>query len=371
MPGLVKDIIDIMESVAPDDLAEAWDNVGLQVGDLSRPVQRIRIALDPLPEVVEQACRDHIDLLITHHPLIFRPLKFLDLSSPVGKIVQMAVTNHLAIYSAHTNLDSAKGGINDYLSEMLCLHHTKALQEVEIKDKYKFVVFVPKQHEREVLASLFASGAGKIDAYDCCSFRSLGKGTFLPDKAAKPFIGKLEQLNETDEIRIETIVSRKNLSGVIESVTNCHPYETPAYDIYPLTSADTIGLGRVGELEKPIVLGDFAQHVKDIMGLFYLKVSGDPDLLVKRVAVCSGSGSGLMKRFLQSNAQCYISGDLHYHDARDAQALNRGILDIGHFASEHIMVPMLAKKLQNIMDHQHPDIFIDACNMETDPFRFI
>jgi dinuclear metal center YbgI/SA1388 family protein len=371
IPARVKDIITIMESIAPSSLAESWDNVGLQVGDDAWPVKRIRVALDPLPEVIKQACQDNIDLLITHHPLIFRPLKILDASSSVGKIIRTALSNQIAVFSAHTNLDSAQGGINDYLSEKLGLYHTRVLQEIKIKDRYKLVIFVPKQHEREVLTSLFASGAGKIGAYDCCSFRNPGKGTFMPGKEANPFLGKPEKLNETDEIRIETVISSENISKIIENLHKSHPYETPAYDIYPLKSTESHGLGRIGDLKSPLSLKDFALHVKSILGLFYLKVSGDPDLLVEKVAVCSGSGSGLMKIFFNSKAQCYVSGDLHYHDARDAQILNRGLLDIGHFASEHIVVQMLVKKLQKVMEEQHLDVLVDACEMEKEPFRIM
>jgi len=371
MAVTVNDIITIMESIAPSILAESWDSVGLQVGDGCWNVDRIRIALDPLPDVMEQACHDNIDLVITHHPLIFHPLKSLNVSTPVGKIIQMALENKTAVFSAHTNLDSAKGGINDFLSEKLRLQHTKVLQETKKDDKYKLVIFVPKQHQREVLTSLFASGAGQIGNYDCCSFRSSGTGTFIPRKGAKPFWGKLEELNEVDETRIETIVTQKDLPKILESVKMSHPYEMPAYDIYPLMTLESGGLGRVGDLESPMTLKDFAWYVKNVLNLSHLRVSGDSELKVEKVAVCSGSGSGLMKSFLASKAQCYVSGDLHYHDARDVQVFNRGLLDIGHFASEHIMVQMLVQKLRMVMEEKNLRVVVDACILEKDPFMII
>lgn len=364
----VKDIVNIMETIAPSDLAESWDNVGLQVGDDTWPAARVRVALDPLPKVVEQACRNNIDLLITHHPLLFRPLKTLNTATPLGKIIQMALVNQTAIFSAHTNLDSAVGGINDHLAEKLGLRNTTVLERIKVNDRCKLVVYVPKQYEREVSTSLFASGAGKIGAYECCSFRIPGKGTFMPGKEAKPFWGKPGKLNETDEIRLETVVSRKNLSRIIECIKMSHPYETPVYDVYPLVSAESAGLGRIGDLESPLRLKDFALSVKNALGLYTLKVAGDPDLLVEKVAVCSGSGSGLMKTFFNSTAQCYVSGDLHYHDARNAEILKRGLLDIGHFPSEHIVVRMLAEKLKNVMQEKNLDVTVDGTEMENDPF---
>ncbi len=364
----VKDITNIMETIAPSNLAETWDNVGLQVGDDSWPVARVRVALDPLPNVVEQACQNNIDLLITHHPLLFSPLKTLNAATPTGKIIQTALANQTAIFSAHTNLDSADGGINDHLAEKLGLRNTQVLERVKVNDKCKLVVYVPKQYEREVSTSLFASGAGKIGAYECCSFRSPGKGTFMPGTEAKPFWGTPGKLNETDEIRLETVVSRKNLSQIIECIKMSHPYETPVYDVYPLVSTESAGLGRIGDLESPLHLKDFALSVKNVLGLYSLKVAGDPDLLIERVALCSGSGSGLMKTFFNSTAQCYVSGDLHYHDARNAEILERGLLDIGHFPSEHIVVRMLVEKLQKVMQEKNLDVRVDGAEMENDPF---
>ena len=371
MPVTVNDIIAIMEHVAPSSLAESWDSVGLQVGDGRWHVERIRIALDPLHDVIEQACRDNIDLVVTHHPLIFRPLKSLNVSTPTGKIIHMALENKTALFSAHTNLDSVKGGINDFLAEKLGLRNTEVLQGIKQDDRCKLVFFVPEQYRREVLTSLFSSGAGKIGNYDCCSFRNMGTGTFMPKKGAKPFLGELEVLNEVVEARIETIVMQRDLPKILESLHKSHPYETPAYDVYPLITPESEGLGRVGYLERPMLLKDFACYVKKALNLHYLKAAGDFELSVEKIAVCSGSGSGLMKAFMASNAQCYVSGDLHYHDARDAQIFNRGILDIGHFASEHIMVQMLAQRLQAVMEEKRLEVSVDACVLETDPFRII
>jgi putative NIF3 family GTP cyclohydrolase 1 type 2 len=184
-------------------------------------------------------------------------------------------------------------------------------------------------------------------------------------------LGKLGELNEVEESRIEIIVTQRDLPKVIESIKRSHPYEMPAYDVYPLITPESTGLGRVGDLENPMKFKDFARYVKNLLKLSFLKVSGDPELMVEKIAVCSGSGSGLMKSFFASKAQCYVSGDLHYHDARDTQVFNRGLLDIGHFASEHIMVQMLVQKLQAAIKEKDLDIVVDACRLEKDPFMII
>ncbi len=291
----VNDIIEIMNEIAPPKLAESWDNPGLQVGDRGWAAKKVRIALDPLLEVVERACRDKVDMLVTHHPLLFRPLKQLDFSTPAGKIVRMALESKLAVFSAHTNLDSAQGGLNDYLSELMGLRDLKPLQVSQGPEMCKLVVFVPSEIQGEAIAC----------------------------------------------------------------------------DVYRLSSTESSGLGRVGELHSPVSLREFAFQVKEKLGLSYVRVAGDPELAVARVAVCSGSGSGLLKSFFSSNAQVYVSGDLHYHDARDVEASGRGLVDIGHFGSERIVGDLLVDRLQRAFDRKGMDAVAEACELETDPFILV
>ena len=272
MKANISDIINLLEDIAPSRFAEDWDNVGLQLGKRDWPVRTLWVALDPLPEVVTAACREKVDLLITHHPLIFRPIKTLDFDTPMGAILQRATENRLGILSAHTNLDTAAGGINDVLASKIGLKNAKVLGD-EILD------------ER-------------------CSFSGLG-------------------------------------------------------------------LGRIGELEDPLNLGDFAISVKEKLGLSHAKVAGPLDLIVSKAAVCSGSGSGLLGNFFSSDAQAYICGDLRYHDARDAEAQNCGLIDIGHFASEQIILEVLTEQLQVRSTQAGMDVTIKVCRLEKDPFIVI
>lgn len=265
----VDDIIALFEKIAPVSLAEEWDNVGLQVGQGDWPVQKIWIALDPTPDVVENACGHNVNLLITHHPLIFKPLKSIDFKTTRGAIIKMAALHQLAVFAAHTNLDSVSEGLNDCLIKKIGLRNIDVLKDGNI----------PKKSEA--------------------------------------------------------------------------------------------GLGRIGELKKEITFRKFIIDIKEKLALSQVKVAGNPELAVKKVAVCTGSGSSLMPEFILSGAQVFISGDLRYHDATAAEALGLGLLDIGHFQSERLFIELVAEKLAKLLVQKKMDVKIEACNLENDPFRII
>jgi dinuclear metal center YbgI/SA1388 family protein len=281
MDATVAQIIKIMDKLAPPWLAEEWDNVGLQIGDPRLPVRRIWVALDPSQEVVRAACEKNVDLLITHHPLIFRPLKSIDFDTAGGVVIQMAVNHQLAIFSAHTNLDIVRDGVNDVLAQRLGIRQLSILQPVN---------------------------AGERSGEDRPSLK-----------------------NDSAE----------------------H------------------GIGRIGSLTKAGNLKSLVSMVKNKLKLDFVKVAGDLAMRVARVAICSGSGSSLMQAFISSDAQVFISGDIHYHDARDAENANRGIIDIGHFPSEHLMVEALANHLKKIIAREGIKVEVEPCTLETDPFIFL
>jgi len=372
MKTTITDIIKIMELYAPSRLAEEWDNVGLQIGDKNWPVETIWIALDPTPNVVKDASRNGVDLLITHHPLIFRPIKSINFSKPLGSIIQMASQHRLAIFSAHTNLDNAMDGLNDVLARRLGLRNLKVLGHAKKDEMFKLVVYVPVAHEQDFMTSFFETKAGDIGSYSCCSFRNKGKGTFNPGPSSKPFVGNIGEISHTDEVRIETVVRKKDLIGVIDHMKKNHPYERMAYDVYPiLTSEDTQGSGRIGKLDKSMNLKSFAASIKTKLGLDHIKIAGNPDLIINHVAVCSGSGSSFVNHFVTSGAQVYVSGDFGYHDARTAEAENLGLVDIGHFASEHLIVDVLANRLDKIISETGIDVKIEAYKLEKEPFMIL
>jgi dinuclear metal center YbgI/SA1388 family protein len=372
MSATVADIIKAMEKIAPSSLAEDWDNVGLQVGQKNWAVKKVWVSLDPGLDVIEDACQNDADLLITHHPLIFKPLRSIDFSTPTGSIIRMAAQRKMAIFSSHTNLDIVAEGLNDALAEAIGLKSLKILGKPVEDDKVKLVLYVPEEYEKKILDVILQTKAGSIGEYSACTFRNRGKGTFRPGSSATPFIGKTDEFSVANEIRIETVVQKDDISEVIEYVRSHHPYETMAYDLYPLLTNDYCnGIGRIGELHEKIELKSLALKIKEKLRLKYVKISGNHELTVNRAAICTGSGSGMMKYFLSSGAQVYISGDLRYHDARDAQAANLGIIDIGHFASEHLIVDVLAKRLKRMLSEAGMNIEVKPYGLEDDPFEIV
>lgn len=366
----VADLIDIMEMIAPRRLAEDWDNSGLQVGHLSWPVGKVWVALDPLPEIVNSAVDEGVDMLITHHPLLFKPLRSIDTGSPIGAVVERALTGRLAIFAAHTNLDSSLGGVNDTLCEKIGLGKLEPLNPAEASERFKLVVYVPVGHEEKILDALRQAEAGRIGDYGDCSFRMVGQGTFRPGAGTRPFIGQPGEISHVDETRIETWVERSQLPGVVEQIRQAHPYEQMAWDLFPTVDIEAReGIGRVGTLAAPICLEDLARRVKEKLRLGSVRYAGNPSLIVERVAVCSGSGSSLLNSFLASGTQAYISGDLKYHDARIAESAGVGLIDIGHFGSEHPVLSTLTDRLEAALAERGMAAAVSPCLLETDPFH--
>ncbi|MCF8069930.1 MAG: Nif3-like dinuclear metal center hexameric protein [Desulfobacterales bacterium] len=371
MGTTVADIISAMHVIAPPELAESWDNCGLQAGDKSWPVKKVCLSLDPTPDVISAACKAGADMLITHHPLIFSPLNSLDFSSQVGAAVLQSANTKMAIYSAHTNLDKVSGGINDVLAERIGLINVCPFIQ-GFDEMYKFVVYVPAESEQAILKALFETDAGKIGKYSGCSFRTKGTGTFIPDSDAEPYIGQFGEVSHVEEIRIEAVVSKNEINNVVAHVRKHHPYERMAYDIFPMVDSESVhGLGRMGALKQKTTLKNLALDIKGKLELETVKVAGDPDLVVTDVALCSGSGSSLLNDFYASGAQAYISGDLKFHDARDTSEQNLGLIDIGHFASEHLMVEVLADMLKKVCLENKMDIEINVSDQEADPFYML
>lgn len=371
MAVALRDIMEVMEEIAPASLAEDWDNTGLQVGDRSWSVEKIWVALDPTDEVVAKACVQEVSLLITHHPLIFFPLAAVDPGTFTGRIIQTALQKKLAIFCAHTNLDSAVGGVNDILAERLGIEDATVLKPPDHVDLYKLVVFVPVGYEEKILDALFESGAGKTEKYSHTSFRTKGVGTFKPGVTAKPFKGRAGEITHSTEYRIEALVEKKDISRVIRSLERTHPYEEMAYDVYATSvEKSKVGLGRIGNLANDLTLKALAERIKGVLGLGTVRAVGDPRQTIRQVAVCSGSGRGLLEDFFASDAQVYVSGDLGYHDGRRTEALGRALIDIGHFASERLVVERLAAALKNALSTKGYAVDVEAYAHERDCFYY-
>jgi dinuclear metal center YbgI/SA1388 family protein len=368
----VADIINVIDKIAPWRLAEDWDNVGLHYGHPDWPVSKILVCLDPTAKAVEVAADAGADMLVTHHPLIFKPIKTINVSTPAGSAIDLAARRRISILCAHTNLDAAAGGINDVLAEKIGLKVTGPLSHIQEAQRYKVVFFAPPSDADRIFHALSESSAGRIGKYTGCSFSHPGIGRFIPDADAKPHTGRPGIPASTDELRIEVSAGAQDLHDVINRVLSCHSYETPAYDIYPLhRETSRQGIGRIGEFEQEQTLEETARYIKQALSLKTVKIAGPPGLKVKKAAVCSGGGAGMAGHFLASDAQVYVSGDLNHHIALDITAKNRGLIDIGHFASENIIVPVLCTLIEKELKNASMIINVMPWTGETDPFMHI
>ncbi len=364
-----KMIFGIMEKLAPAGLAMEWDNCGLQVGDPEAEVSGILLALDADLDVCREAAEKSCKLIITHHPLFLKQLKQINLQSPQGALVAALIKNGLTLYSAHTNLDSAKDGVNDCLAGLLGLEQTSVLKPVRSDGYYKFVVFVPAGHEDKVREAVCRAGAGWIGNYSDCTFQTTGTGTFRPLEGTDPFIGKQGELEKVDEIRLETIVPERLAGKVVEAVLEAHPYEEVAYDLYPLKiKRASTGLGRVGELNRSVSLGQLAAEVKKILGLKAVRVGGDAGGTVTRVALCGGSGADLWPLARDAGADVIITGDVGYHSARDMVQSGFRFIDAGHYGTERVVLPVLKEYLEEQCQRLGLDVRVHITGINGDPY---
>lgn len=366
----IQDLVGLIHKLYAPELAEDWDNVGLQVGDPGRPLHRVMVALDPGLEAVEAARDAGAQALVTHHPLLFKPVKRLTPDDAVGKVLWTAVRDDVAIISAHTNLDCAVDGLNSWLAQKMGVEQAIPLQAVA-GDYLKLVVFVPVGHEDAVADALFSAGGGQIGAYDQCSFRSRGEGTFRPGPGTQPYIGTLGQREKAEEVRLETIIPKRKLLRVLEKMQKVHPYEEVAYDLLPLQNqVPGAGLGRIGRLAQQTSLGEFAARVKESLGCDHLRLIGADQMPVRKVALCGGSGAFLLQTAHRQGADVLLTGDVKYHEARQAEELGIALIDAGHFATEQLMIEQVTQSLQAAARQLNWGVAFEAYTGEEDPFRF-
>ncbi len=347
----VREIQDAVEGIAPASLAADWDNVGLQVGDPNAESSRVLVALTPLPEVFDEAEEIEADFLLFHHPLVFRPLKSVDVSSFPGGLVARAIRGNIAVHAAHTNYDAAPGGVSVALAETLGLSGPLRVVVPQGSTK-KIVVFVPAEYADGLAEALSSTGAGTIGDYTRCTFRSAGTGTFLPGEGTNPYAGERGRLERVEELRLETVVPAHLVRGAVEAIRAHHPYEEPAFDVYPVDGyPEGCGYGRVGRLPGPLLPEELAGYVSDSLG-FPVRLVSDPapGRAVESVAVLGGSGGSFIGQAAAVGADAYITGDLSYHDALLAESLGLVAVDAGHAATELPSLVPLARKLGEAVD---------------------
>ena len=338
----VGDWVGLVDHLWPEAHAESWDATGLQVGDPGAGVEAVLLCLDVTPATLDEAGRLDADLVIAHHPLLFRPLDRLTPATAAGQLALRAAASGIALLAAHTNFDRAVPGTSDPVAHLLELEALRPLVPASAtgRERVKLVVFVPVDHTEAVLEALAGAGAGWIGEYDSCSFRVTGTGTFRPSEQANPYAGERGRLHEEVEDRLEIVVERAALPDVVAALRDTHPYEEVAFDVYPLTEQATAGtqrvagLGLVGELPAPQPLRAVADTLALGLPSPHLRVVGDLDRPVRRVAVCGGAGDGLVGTAHRAGADVYVTGDLRHHPALDAATSGLALIDAGHYDTE-------------------------------------
>ncbi len=351
---LIKEIISLIEDFAPPALQEGYDNSGVQCGDVNQTAKGALLCLDVTMAVLAEAQRKKCNLIIAHHPLIFSPLKRVTGANYIEQIIIAAIKKNICIYACHTNADNVRMGVNKKISDKLQLQNTKVLQPKKGLLK-KLVTFCPKDRAQKVREALFKAGCGVIGNYDNCSYNLEGKGTFKANSNAKPFVGKKNELHVEAETRIETVFESYKESKIISALHKAHPYEVVAYDIYSLDNKHPdIGSGMVGELAKPVAEKEFLASLKHIFGAGCVRHTALLGKKVKRVALCGGSGSFLLKDAIAQKADVFITADFKYHQFFDAE--NKLVIaDIGHYETEQftpeIFYEVIHKKLPKFATH--------------------
>lgn len=361
----LKQIVSALEKFAPSVYKEDWDNVGLQVGKPDKEVKTVFLALTPSQDVLLRAKEKKADLVICHHPLIFKGLKSVTTGSALGKAIYTLIENDMAFFCAHTNFDACEGGVNDILATYLGVETEAYLEKVYQETYYKLIVYVPSRHFEAVREALFLEGAGKLGEYSECSWKTYGEGSFKPSEKAKPFVCSEDgERHYEAEVRFEVIVPKTLKNKVLTALLKSHPYETPAYDLYLLEGVGrSYGIGKIGTLSQTMDFEAFALFVKEKLGLSQIKVVGD-DKMISRVAFCGGSGASFINKAASLGADCYLTGDLKYHDGQLARELGLNLIDITHFSGEKIAM----EGLKNYLEQTFPSLFIELDTEEKDFF---
>jgi dinuclear metal center YbgI/SA1388 family protein len=362
---IIKDIIDYLEELAPLSYSLEWDNCGLQIGNKFNKVKNIGIALTTTTEIIEKAIEKNCNFLITHHPLIFKPLKNIDTSDFIGKIIKTSLKNDITIYTMHTNFDSSEQGLNYEIAKKIGLDNISILSVTREIEMLKLVTFVPEDYTISVINSVSEEGAGRIGKLSHCSYITAGIATFIEDKDKKD---NIEIPNKETEDKLEIIVPSDKLNKVLKKLKKAHPYEDNeiVYDIYKLDNhKKEVGIGVIGDFYTPFKFEEILNLVKDTLNLNKFTYIGEKDKLIKRVAICTGSGGSLLKEVKKKGADLYITGDIKYHTAIDAKEMNLCIIDAGHYYTEILFLPFISKYLSNFVN-EHEIIELK----ENDPFNY-
>ena len=345
-----KEIIKYLEEWAPKGIAWDKDNIGLQVGDPEIKIKNVLLSLDLKEEVIEGALKENCNLIITHHPILYNPIKNLDFSkNRIARLIEKLIKNQITLYSAHTNLDFTKHGVSYQLAQRLSLKNIRFLKNLS-DNQIKLAVFVPVSHINKVAEAIHQSGGGIIGEYSHCSFRSTGTGTFKGSNESKPSIGKKGNVEFVEEVKLEVLVDKWRLNQVLDAVKKAHPYEEVAYDIYSLKNENAnYGIGAIGELSDSMDTNYFLGFVSSKLKTSTLRYTNSKKKRIKTVAVCGGSCGELVDEAIKQNADAFVTADLKYHTFQDAEGKIL-LIDAGHYETEAPILDEIKRRLESLLN---------------------
>ncbi len=363
----IKEIIQHLESIAPPSYQESYDNSGLIVGDANTVCTGVLVCLDSTEDIVNEAITKGCNLIVAHHPIVFKGLKRFNGKNYVERTVIKAIKNDVAIYAIHTNLDNVfHQGVNTMIAEKLGLKNTKILA-TKTQILSKLTTFAPTENTQAVLDALYLAGAGQVGAYKNCSFRTEGTGTFQPTGDAKPHIGELNQNTEVKENRLEVVFPTYLSSKIIQALKKVHPYEEVAYYLQGIENENQeVGSGIIGELETPCEPLHFLTNLKETMQCDVVRHTAFLQKKVQRIAICGGSGSFLLRDAIAQGAEVFVTADYKYHEFFDADG-RIIIADIGHFESEQYTIQLIF----SIISKKFPNFAVYSTGINTNPVKYL
>lgn len=363
---IVRDVCDELKALAPLNLAEEWDNVGLLLGNEAEEVSRVLTCLTLTADVAEEAVALGAGLIVTHHPVLFKPVKQVTTATADGRLLLTLIRHSIAVYSPHTAWDNSSSGINQQLAERLNLTEIAPLRPKAVTDEAKIVTFVPETDLESVRKALWNAGAGVIGKYRNCSFHSRGTGTFYGTESTHPSVGQAGRLEQVEEIRLEVVCPFKQIDGVLRSLRAAHPYEEPAVDVFSVKNlADSEGAGRMGKLRNPMTLEQLNHLVGIQLRLPYVQFVGETTSIIERIGIACGAAGDFVRDAHRNGCQAFMTGEAQLHTCLEARDLNIAMILPGHYATERFSMDSLAERLRS----GFPNVAVIASQRERDPVK--
>jgi len=362
----VKDIVNYLEAAFPLSLQESYDNAGLICGRMEQETNGVLLCLDSIEATIDEAISKNCQLIVAHHPIVFKGLKKITGKTYVERVIEKCIQHQISLYAIHTNLDNHFDGVNAEIANRIGLKNRRILRPMT-NQLYKLVVFVPHDALTRLDQALFEAGAGTIGNYSECHYRTEGTGTFTPNERSNPSIGEKNQRSEVNEYRVEYLVQKSEIGKVLSAMFAAHPYEEVAHEVYPIENLHPhLGAGLVGELETPVETMQFLQELKKTFQCQVIRHTNVCKKQIATVALCGGSGSFLLADALRAKADIFITGDFKYHEFFDAE--NQLIIaDIGHFESEQYTPQLLAEKLKE----KFTKFAVHLTDLNTNPINYL